>query len=99
MTEPETEQQADTTQAAPRPKRRTAVGKVTSTGAAKTLKVQVNRIVKDRMYGKYLKRRTVLQVHDEAETAKVGDTVEVMECRPISKTKRWRLVRVVSTRG
>ena len=95
MTEPETSKQADTTKAKGRASRRTAVGKVTSTGGAKTLRVQVNRIVQDRTYGKYLRRRTVLHVHDEAESAKVGDTVEVMECRPISKTKRWRLVRVV----
>ena len=95
MTEPASENQAKATQGRLRPMRRTAIGVVTSAAAAKTLRVQVNRTVKDPTYGKYLKRRTVLHVHDEKEQAKVGDRVEVMACRPISKTKRWRLVRIV----
>ena len=95
MTEPASENQAKATQGRQRPMRRTAIGVVTSAAAAKTLRVQVNRTVKDPTYGKYLKRRTVLHVHDEKQQAKVGDRVEVMACRPISKTKRWRLVRIV----
>ncbi|MBY0261405.1 MAG: 30S ribosomal protein S17, partial [Phycisphaerales bacterium] len=46
-------------------------------------------------YGKYVSRKTVLQVHDEANDSRLGDTVEVKQCRPLSKTKRWTLVRVV----
>ncbi len=95
MTEPAIDNQTEATQVEKRATRRSAVGVVTSAAAAKTLKVQVNRIVKDKRYGKYLRRRTVLHVHDEKQQAKVGDTVEVMECRPVSKTKSWRLVRIM----
>jgi small subunit ribosomal protein S17 len=98
MSEPQADKTA-TPAAKPRGHRRTAVGRVTSTAAAKTLKVQVDRIVKHPQYGKYLRRRTVLHVHDEKQVAQLGDTVEVMECRPISKTKSWRLVRVVRRPG
>jgi small subunit ribosomal protein S17 len=97
MTEPAMDKQTQATAAAKRTGRRTAIGVVTSAAAAKTLKVQVNRTVKEAAYGKYQRRRTVLHVHDETRAAKVGDTVEVMECRPISKTKTWRLVRVVGS--
>jgi len=51
--------------------------------------------VKHPKYGKYIRRRTKLYAHDETNIAKVGDQVEIMECRPMSKTKHWRLVRVV----
>jgi len=51
--------------------------------------------VKHPKYGKYIRRRTKLYAHDEENLAKIGDQVEIMECRPISKTKHWRLVRVV----
>ena len=95
MTEPAIDNKTEATQVEKRARRRSAVGVVTSAAAAKTLKVQVNRIVKDKRYGKYLRRRTVLHVHDEKQQAKVGDTVEVMECRPVSKTKSWRLVRIM----
>lgn len=98
MTEPASQpepQAAAEAPAAGRKPRRTATGVVTSTAAAKTLRVQVNRMVKDPVYGKYLKRRTTLHAHDEQEVAKVGDVVELMACRPISKTKSWRLVRVI----
>ena len=95
MTEPATDNPAQAPGPRRRGTRRTAVGVVTSAAAAKTLRVQVNRIVKEPRYGKYLRRRTVLYVHDPHERARLGDSVEIMECRPISKTKRWRLVRVV----
>ncbi len=70
-------------------------GVVTSDGAEKTIRVVVNYTTKHPLYGKFIRRRTVLHVHDEKNEAKKGDRVEVMSCRPISKTKCWRLVRVV----
>ena len=51
------------------------------------------------LYGKYVRRRTVLHAHDEKNEAEVGDRVEVMSCRPMSKTKHWRLVRIVKSGG
>ena len=72
-------------------------GVVRSAGCDLTITVVMERRVKHPKYGKYLRRRTKLHAHDEKNVAKVGDTVEIMECRPISKTKRWRLVRVVRT--
>ena len=74
---------------------RTIVGVVASDKAGKTIKVVVNYQMKHPKYGKYLKRRTVLHAHDETNEAKEGDTVEIAECRPLSKTKHHRLVRVV----
>jgi small subunit ribosomal protein S17 len=52
--------------------------------------------VRHRRYGKYIRHRTVCHVHDEHEQSRLGDRVEIMETRPLSKTKRWRLVRVVA---
>ena len=71
------------------------VGVVTSDDMQKTRRVEVERLVRHRKYGKYLRRRTVCHVHDETEASGVGDTVEIIECRPRSKTKAWELVRVV----
>ena len=62
---------------------------------AKTIKVVVEYQTRHPKYGKYLKRRTVLHAHDEANDAKEGDTVEIAECRPLSKTKHHRLLRIV----
>lgn len=73
------------------------VGIVESDGRDKTRKVSIAFSVKHPKYGKYMRRRTVLQVHDENNQSKVGDRVEVAECRPISKTKSWTLVRVVES--
>ncbi len=75
--------------------RRTLIGVVTSDKMNKTRRVEVARLVKQPRYGKYIKRRTVCYVHDENNVTRVGDTVEIMETRPLSKTKNWRLVRVV----
>jgi small subunit ribosomal protein S17 len=72
-----------------------AVGVVTGDRAAKTRRVEVARLVKHPIYGKYIRRRTVCHVHDEENASKMGDTVEIIECRPRSKTKHWELVRVV----
>ncbi len=75
--------------------RQTKIGTVESDKRSKTRTVVVAYKSKHPKYGKYVSRRTVLQVHDEANDSKLGDTVEVTQCRPMSKTKRWKLVRVV----
>ena len=77
---------------------RLRTGVVAQDAADKTIRVQINYQTKHPKYGKYLTRRTVLQCHDEQNEAKIGDTVEIAECRPLSKTKHHRLIRVV-TRG
>src|SRR5688572_33093694 len=79
----------------PRSLLRTIEGVVASDKGDKTIKVVVNYQTKHAKYGKYLKRRTVLHAHDEKNDAKEGDKVEIAECRPISKTKHHRLVRVI----
>jgi small subunit ribosomal protein S17 len=61
----------------------------------KTITVKVEKLVKHPLYGKYIKRATIYKAHDEEKKAKVGDKVEIMETRPLSKTKRWRLVRIL----
>src|SRR5438445_8021965 len=75
--------------------RRTAVGVVTSDKMNKTRRVEIPRLEKHPRYGKYIKRRTICYVHDETNESHAGDLVEIMEARPMSKLKRWRLVRVV----
>ncbi len=75
--------------------RKTVTGKVTSDKMEKTLSILVERRVPHPKYGKILKRRTWLKAHDEKNEARIGDIVEVMETRPLSKTKRWRLVKIV----
>ena len=70
-------------------------GVVESDARDKTRKVAINYLVKHPKYGKYVRRRTVLHVHDEQNASKRGDRVEIAECRPISKTKSWVLLRVV----
>jgi small subunit ribosomal protein S17 len=72
------------------------VGRVTSTRRQKTITVDVERLVRHPRYEKFQSRRTRLHVHDEESTARLGDTVEVMATRPLSKLKRWRLVRVIT---
>ena len=74
---------------------KTRRGVVVSKSGDKSVKVQIDYTVKHPMYGKYIKRRTKLGVHDEQNAAGVGDVVEIAECRPISKSKNWRLVKVV----
>jgi len=71
------------------------VGFVESDKRAKTRKVAINYLEQHPKYGKYVRRRTVLHVHDENNESKLGDRVEVAECRPISKTKSWVLTRVI----
>src|SRR6201997_4018185 len=79
-----------------RGKRRVEVGVVTSDKMQKTRRVEIPRLVKHARYGKYIRRRTVCHVHDERNESHAGDTVEIMETRPLSRTKHWRLVRVVT---
>jgi small subunit ribosomal protein S17 len=79
-----------------RNERRLLQGVVTSDKSTKTRRVEVSRRVQHPKYGKFLKQRTVCYVHDEANASHLGDLVEIRESRPLSKTKRWVLVRVVT---
>ena len=83
------------TKMAERNLRKTRTGVVTSNKMAKTITVAVERKVKHPMYGKFLKKTTKLHAHDEKNECSIGDTVKIMESRPLSKTKRWRLVEVI----
>ncbi|MFI4881536.1 MAG: 30S ribosomal protein S17 [Phycisphaerales bacterium JB064] len=74
------------------------VGEVATAGRDKTIKVVVAYVARHPKYGKYVRRRTVLHAHDEKNEAKVGDRVEVVPCRPMSKTKTWTLSRIMEHR-
>ena len=74
---------------------RSQIGRVVSDKMDKTITVMIERRVKHPLYGKFIRRSTKLHVHDENNECKTGDTVEIRECRPMSKTKSWTLVRVV----
>ena len=74
---------------------RVAIGVVTSDKASKTRRVEINRTVQHKKYGKFVKRRTVCHVHDENNESAVGDRVEIQESPPLSRLKRWTLLRVV----
>ena len=75
--------------------RKERVGKVVSNNMQKTITVAVDRKVKHPIYGKFVNRTTKFKAHDEANTAGIGDTVRIMETRPLSKDKRWRLVEIL----
>ncbi|OUR87348.1 30S ribosomal protein S17 [Gammaproteobacteria bacterium 42_54_T18] len=75
-------------------KKRALTGKVVSVKANKTITVLVERKVKHPVYGKFVRRSTKFHAHDEANTCNDGDIVTIEECRPLSKTKCWRLVKV-----
>ncbi|MBI4125992.1 MAG: 30S ribosomal protein S17 [Deltaproteobacteria bacterium] len=75
--------------------RKRKVGIVISSAMQKTAKVMVERTVQDAFYKKYVRKQMAFLVHDEAGECKVGDRVEIRECRPISRLKRWRLERIV----
>jgi small subunit ribosomal protein S17 len=77
-----------------RGRRRTVTGIVVSTKMAKTLVVQISRTEKHKKYHKYIRQHSKVYAHDAKELAKVGDEVKVMECRPLSKTKRFTLLEV-----
>ena len=76
--------------------KRRVIGRVTSNKMQKTIRVSIPRRVKDLVTGKILSRETVCLAHDENQEAKLSDTVELVESCPLSKRKRWELVRVVS---
>ncbi len=82
---------------ATRGRRNEVIGQVISDKMDKTLKVQVYRVVKHPKYKKYVRRTSVFKAHDEGNTAKVGDTVRIVETRALSKTKRWKLAEIVET--
>lgn len=84
-----------TTAAAARRARPRRVGVVVSDKGNKTISVLCRFVVRHPKYGKYIRRHTRIHAHDEQNQARLGDTVEVAFCRPVSKTKCWRLVRVV----
>jgi small subunit ribosomal protein S17 len=76
--------------------RRVEVGVVTGDKTLKTRRVEIPRLVKHPRYGKYMRQRTICYVHDENDESHKGDTVEIVESRPMSRTKRWTLVRIVT---
>jgi small subunit ribosomal protein S17 len=75
--------------------RKIRIGVVSSNKMDKSIVVKVERKVKHPLYGKFVKKSTKFHAHDEKNECSIGDTVKIMETRPISKTKRWRLVEVV----
>ena len=75
--------------------RKTRIGVVVSNKMTKTITVTVERKVKHPIYGKFVKKTTKFHAHDEKNEASIGDVVRIMETRPLSKTKRWRLVEVI----
>ena len=75
---------------------RTLTGRVVSTKMQKTIAVEIERLVRHEMYGKFIRRTTKLLAHDENGESKEGDTVEITPCRPLSRRKSWKLSRVVT---
>jgi small subunit ribosomal protein S17 len=75
--------------------RKTRTGVVTSNKMDKTITIAIERKVKHPLYGKFVKKTSKFHAHDEKNECSIGDTVKIMETRPISKLKRWRLVEVV----
>jgi small subunit ribosomal protein S17 len=78
-----------------RARRQTEIGVVTSDKMNKTRRVEVETLVPHPKYGKLIRHRTVCHAHDETNQSHLGDQVEIMETRPLSKLKRWRIVRIV----
>jgi len=87
--------QEETTMTETETKQRTLTGVVTSNASDKSATIMIERRIKHPIYGKYIKRSTKLRVHDEANECNKGDVIVVEQCRPMSKTKSWRLVQVV----
>lgn len=75
--------------------RKTQVGVVVSDKMEKTIVVKVDRLVKHNIYSKYIKRSVKYKVHDEQNSSKIGDRVQIIECRPLSKDKRWSLKQII----
>jgi len=78
-----------------RKSRKTRIGVVSSNKMMKSITISVERKVKHPMYGKFLKKTSSFHAHDELDAAGIGDVVRIMETRPLSKTKRWRLVEII----
>jgi small subunit ribosomal protein S17 len=78
---------------------KTVEGRVVSNKMNKTVTILVERLVKHALYGKYIRRSTKLHAHDEDNACNEGDIVRVTECRPLSKTKNWRVVEVLPRAG
>ncbi|MCG3119335.1 MAG: 30S ribosomal protein S17 [bacterium] len=78
-----------------RAQRKTKIGKVISHKMQKSMVVSIERLVKHPLYGKYVKKTSTFMAHDENNDAKEGDTVLIMETRPLSNRKRWRLVEIL----
>jgi len=79
--------------------KKTLIGLVASAKSPKTLKVEVQTRVRHRKYGKFLNAVQTCTAHDEFGESRVGDVVEIIESRPLSRTKRWQLIRVISRSG
>ena len=77
--------------------RKNQVGVVVSDKMEKTVVVKVDRLVKHSVYSKYIKRSVKYKVHDENNSSKVGDRVQIIECRPLSKDKRWSLKQIIES--
>lgn len=75
--------------------RKSRVGVVIADAKQKTVRVRLDLLVKHSKYGKYMKTQKNIHVHDELNVCKAGDVVEITECRPISKTKSWRVARKI----
>jgi small subunit ribosomal protein S17 len=84
-----------TTETVERKSRKIRIGVVSSNKMAKTITVTVERKIKHPIYGKFLKKSSSFHAHDELNAAGIGDVVRIMETRPLSKTKRWRLVEII----
>ena len=78
--------------------RKTRVGIVVSDKMDKTVVIRVSRFIKHKLYKKYIKRFSRFKVHDENNECKIGDRIKVMETRPLSRDKRWRLVRIIESK-
>jgi small subunit ribosomal protein S17 len=78
-----------------KPTHRPTIGRVVSNKMQKSVTVSIERLVKHPAYGKFIRRTTKVMAHDEEGTCRTGDTVAIVECRPISKRKSWRVVEVV----
>ena len=78
-------------------RKRSVTGRVVSARMDKTITVAVERLVQHPVYGKYIRRTTKVHAHDEDNACKQGDVVSIVECRPLSKTKAWRLERVLES--
>ena len=80
-------------------KQRTLVGTVMSISGDKSIRVMIDYKIKHPKYGKYIKRTMKISVHDRLNESRIGDLVEIQECRPFSKTKSWRLVKIAQKAG